>query len=465
MNSFYKSAIVLILLYSLFSMPALADEKGSEFYNFIQSQFKNPPTSYLGSSSSFSDSNFVIEIWTVYDVEPGSIIDVAVTLNNAPYEMWGFDFLFSYDHAALSFNDVIPGIDMFDADSGCGWEYFEWRQGSSGNCGSSSCPTGIIRVVAIPDLGVPHTHPSCLNPETPASMFSLRFLVTNDFTYNCSLIPVRFIWYDCFENLISFNDPEGPQFNQKLAASNGVYYNGHLIPPSHTFPSFGGTANTCFRDTSSHNALFPLIDFHNGGVYIKCDESQYSVGDIDLDGFPYGVHDIALFGSYFLEGESVFDIDPSRQIAATDINSDGQSLKLEDLVQLGRIRLHEIHPDSTNDIVIYGDNYIANDRDIKRVSLIVENPIPVLWLKFFGEITPVNDNHDYIIISKYNGLYTRVIVAAYDTVDSGSVFLFDYEGKGDLVGTQASNLLGHEISTYYFNCGFGRNCRLTLEIG
>jgi len=465
MNSFYKSAIVLILLYSLFSMPVLADDEESEFHNFIQSQFKNLPNSSLGTNTSSSDSNFVMEIGTLYDVVPGSIVYVPVTLNYSPYDIYGFDFLFSYDHSALSLNDVIVGADVFDADSGCGWEYFAWRQGSSGNCGFASCPTGIIRVVGIPDLGVPHTHPSCLSPETPASMFSFRFLVTMDFTYKCTFIPVRFIWYDCGDNLILFNDPNGPQFNQKLAASNGVYFNGLLIPASDSFPSLSGPADSCLNNFGSNYPLLPLIDFHNGGVYIKCDESQYSVGDIDLDGMPYMLADAALFGSYFFEGESVFNIDPSLQIAATDINKDGQSLKLEDLVQLGRIRLHEIQPDSTNDITIYGDNYIANDRDIKRVSLIVEIPIPALWLKFFGEITPVNENNDYIIISNYDGLYTRVIVAAYGTVDPGSVFLFDYEGRGDLVEAQASNLLGHEISTYYFNCGFGRNCRLTLDIG
>ncbi|MCH7948637.1 MAG: T9SS type A sorting domain-containing protein, partial [candidate division Zixibacteria bacterium] len=180
---------------------------------------------------------------------------------------------------------------------------------------------------------------------------------------------------------------------------------------------------------------------------------------------PYMAADAALFGSYFFEGESVFDDDRSRQIAATDINKDGQSLKLEDLVQLGRIRLHEIHPDSTNDITIYGDNYIANDRDFNTVYLNTKTPIPVLWLKFFGEVAPINENPDYIVISNYDGLYTRVIVAAYGAVDSGSLFLFDYQGKGDLVGAQASNLWGHEISTYYYNCGFGTNCRMTLDIG
>lgn len=449
----------------MFSLPVSADASMNEIYNFIQSQFKNLSGISLGYNAPTSDSNFVIEIGTVYDVEPGSMVNVPVTLYNAPYEMWGFDFLFSYDHAALSFNDVIPGIDMFDADIGCGWEYFQWRQGSSGNCGTSSCPTGTIRVVAIPDLGVPQTHPSCLSPETPASMFSLKFLVTNDFTYNCSLIPVRFIWYDCGDNLISFNDPEGPQFNQKLAAAKGVYSSSQLIPPTDTFPSLNGAADTCFSDTIPYRQFLPLINFHNGGVYIKCDESQFSVGDIDLNGMPYMIGDAALFGSYFLEGESVFDDDRSRQIAATDINKDGQSLKLEDLVQLGRIRLHQIHPDSTNDITIYGDNYIANNRDNNTIYLNTGTPIPVLWLKFFGEITPENENHDYIVISNYDGLYTRVIIAAHGAVDPGSLFLFDYQGKGDLVGAQASNLLGHEIQTYYYNCGFGTNCRITLDIG
>jgi len=296
-------------------------------------------------------------------------------------------------------------------------------------------------------------------------LISFSFLVTNDYNERCSQVPLEFIWYDCGNNVISYNSPDDSTgFEQLLAYGTQVYSDDSQIIRSEIFPSYGGMPNSCFEH-SHFDTFRDKIIFYNGGVYIKCDESQYSVGDIDLNGMPYMLADITLFGSYFLEGESVFDDDRSRQIAATDINKDGQSLKLEDLVQLGRIRLHEIQPDSTNDITIYGDNYVANNRDNNTVYLNTKTPIPVLWLKFFGEITPENENHNYIVISNHDGLYTRVIIAAYGAVDSGSVFLFDYQGKGDLVGSQASNLLGHEISTYYYNCGFGRNCRITLDMG
>ncbi len=459
------SAVVLILTFSLFSHSALADNDSSDFYNFIQSQFKNLPGSSLGSNSSSSDSNFVIEIGTVYDVEPGSIIYLPVTLNYSPYDMYGFDFLMNFDNSIMQFVDVEEGP-LFYADGYCEWEYFNYRYyDSSSYCGPNYCPNGAIRVVGIAETNVCCHHPLCFNPNTVADFFTLKFSISENIDSTCAFVPVEFIWYDCGDNAISFNDPEGPQFNQKLAAAKGVYSSSQLIQPTDTFPSLSGPADTCYKDSNSNYPLLPLINFYNGGVYIKCDESQFSVGDIDLDGFPYSVHDVALFASFFYRGVSAFKINPNKQIAATDINKDGQSLKLEDLIQFARIRVEGLDPDSTNDITIYGDNYIVNDRDTKSIYLDTETQIPVLWLKFFGEITPENENLDYIFNSDYDGVYTRVIVAAYGAVDSGSLFLFDYEGKGDLVGSQASNLWGHEISTYYFNCGFGRNCRITLDMG
>ena len=465
MKSYIKSPIALISLSFLLSFSAIADDKDSELVDFIVSQFKQSPNASLSSSSSSTDSNFVIEIGTVYDAVPGSIIYVPVTLNYSPYDMYGFDFLINFDYSIMQLIDVEESA-IFFAEGGCDWEYFAYRfYDSTSDCGSYGCQIGSVRVLAIADLNSDPGNPNCYNPNVATAFFTLKFKIPEDIDSICLFITVEFIWSDCGDNLIVFRDPEVSQFSYQIAASNGVYSNNELISTSDTFPSFGGPADSCVNNFGSNYPLRPLIDFYNGGVYIKCDESQFSVGDIDLNGMPYMLADAALFGSYFFEGESVFDDDRSRQIAATDINKDGQSLKLEDLVQLGRIRLNEIHPDSTNDVTIYGDNYIANDRDIKRVNIIGENSIPALWLKFFGEITPINENLDYIIVSKYDGLYTQILIAAYGAADSGSVFLFDYQGKGDLVASQASNLLGHEIQTYYYNCGFGRNCRITLDIG
>ena len=55
----------------------------------------------------------------------------------------------------------------------------------------------------------------------------------------------------------------------------------------------------------------------------------------------YEVADAVLFASYFVEGTVVFRYDVPYQICATDVNADGRTLTLSDLVYLIRVILHD----------------------------------------------------------------------------------------------------------------------------
>ncbi|MCH7690320.1 MAG: T9SS type A sorting domain-containing protein [candidate division Zixibacteria bacterium] len=445
MKFYIRQAIILIVLFSLFSLSAFADEEESEFYNFIKSQFKNLSSSSSGTNSSSSDSNFVVEIGLVENVALGTMVDVPVTLRNAPWDLYGFDLLFSFDPAALTFIDVIPGIDFFDPDSGCGWVYFDWRQGSSANCGSSPCPTGIIRVVGIPDIGYPHGHPSCLSPETPASFFSLRFLVTNDFTYKCSLIPVRFVWYDCIDNAVAFfSENDGEEHSLSLALSDDVYSGDILNAPSDHFPSYGGVTDSCTSGLGNFE-FSRVIDFHNGGIFIQCDDTEPVIGDINLDGV-WNVTDLSLFIDYFIIGESVFEIDPSEQIAATDINKDGETLKLEDLVQLSNMIFNALDPDSTIDSTLDG-SIVNNDKANKTVSLHTDYFVDAIWIKMSGDIEPYHPIDSSLKGHFYDGSHTRILFwSYYRSYGPGNVDLFYYTGEGEIVEAQAATNVGVEIT-------------------
>ena len=444
MKFYIKPAIVLILLSSLISLSAQADDKDSEFYNFIQSQFKNLPGSSLGTNSSSSDSNFVVEIGTLHDVEPGSMVDVPVTLNRAPWDLYAFDFLLSYDPSALAFIDVVPGIDFFDADSGCGWEYFAWRNGPSTYCGSSPCPTGIIKVVGIADIGYPHGHPSCLSPETPANIFSLRFLVTMDFTYNCNLIPIRFVWYDCIDNAFAFfSGINGEWHTLSLALSDHVYSGEILNPPSDLFPSYGGVTDSCTSGLGNFE-FSRVIDFHNGGIFIQCDDTEPVFGDINLDG-AWNISDLSLFVEYFRKDESVFEIDLSKQIAATDINKDGETLKLEDLFQLSSMIFQAMDPDSTFDSTLEG-SLILNNKADRKVRLQTDYNSNAIWIKMSGDIEPYHPIDSSLLRHYYDGSHTRILLGKIHGFGQGTIELFSYTGEGEIVEAQAATNEGVEIA-------------------
>jgi hypothetical protein len=87
-----------------------------------------------------------------------------------------------------------------------------------------------------------------------------------------------------------------------------------------------------------------IIDFHNGGIDIICADSIDDRGDINLNGIPNEVADAVLFTNYFVHGVGVFTINPLGQIAATDVNADGITLSVADLVHLIRVIVGDADP-------------------------------------------------------------------------------------------------------------------------
>ncbi len=80
---------------------------------------------------------------------------------------------------------------------------------------------------------------------------------------------------------------------------------------------------------AGHDAL--TSDY--GAAWVPSD----NVGDINLNGVPCEIADAVLFTKYFVYGLSAFHIDLTAQVAETDVNADGQTLSLGDLIHLVRI--------------------------------------------------------------------------------------------------------------------------------
>ena len=378
------------------------------------------------------------------NVAPGKIVDVPVTLYSPGYDMWGFDFLFSYDPSALSLISVEEGPEFY-SDSGCRWEYFEYRYGPNMNCGNFSCPSGHIRVVGLADLSPPQEHPLCLNPGKEAAVFSLKFLVTNDFIYNCTLLPIRFIWFDCGDNLISyFSNIDSLWYKQFYAYGTDVYFGDTLIGGTDSFPTFGGPPDSCIYDRS-HISFGEQIIFHNGGVFIECDDTEPLIGDVNANSVAYEVADALLFSNYFIYGESIFTIALEDQIAATDINRDGETLKLEDYTQLIRIILGYIVPDSTIDSTLDG-SIVNNDKATKTVSLHTDYFVDAIWIKMSGDIEPYHPTDSSLLGHNYDGSHTRILLGKYPGYGPGNVDLFTYTGEGEIVAAQAATNEGIEIT-------------------
>ncbi|MFQ5452697.1 MAG: T9SS type A sorting domain-containing protein [Candidatus Zixiibacteriota bacterium] len=293
--------------------------------------------------------NFLIAIQKTHNTPQGQETTVEITMQDSNFEnfpMGGFDFLIKYDASALSFQNADAGQFWYD----CEWEYFTYRYGPSGNCGGSACPSGFLRVVAIAETNNGPIHPSCFtntNPNVSNQLVVLHFLVTSDQTFECMYAPVSFYWYDCGDNTISSQD------GNQLFISNHVYNfedtTGQFsidIAKDTTFPSPHGANSSCdiaMEDGKPDPLRF--IDFVNGGVDIICADSIDARGDVNLNEIAYEIADAVVFSNYFVYGISAFTTSsPEGQIAATDVNADGLTLSVADLVYLIRVIIGDASP-------------------------------------------------------------------------------------------------------------------------
>jgi hypothetical protein len=327
---------------------------------------------------------------------------VSIFLDDAidpPLPMGGFDFLIQYDPSALIFNAATPGQLLLD----CGWEYFTYRMGPAGNCGPNACPTGIVRIVAIAETNNGEVHPGCfISPNGQLAVMS--FLVTKDLTFECMYVPIRFTWYDCGDNAIS--DPDG----NLLYISRHIYDydNPTPIEADVAFPSWFGANSSC--DIALEDGKpdpIRLLDFWNGGIDIICVEELDARGDVNLNEIGYEIADAVLFANYFVYGLSVFTINLEGQMAATDVNADGMTLSVADLVYMIRVIVGDALP-YPKEITEVATSYTHSRTGLVSVSDDVE--IGAVYATVRGNTTPELLASNMEMLYNFDGVNTRILV-------------------------------------------------------
>jgi hypothetical protein len=323
----------------------------------------------------------------------GLIEYISITMENYSLAMGGFDFLIAYDAPALTFTEATPGQLLED----CGWEYFTYRYGADGNCGDA-CPSGLLRIIAIAETNNGPVHPSCYGPPDtdPHELAEMKFLVTNDRTFESQFVPIEFFWGDCGDNSIS--DAEG----HTLYIDRAIYdFNDNLIWdeedddqfPEDTRIPYVGTPDYCLNLDPDKPSPFRFINFINGGIDIIHSDSIDTRGDINLNGAAYEIADAVVFTNYFIFGLDAFTINREGQIAATDVNTDGIVLSVADLTYLIRVIVGDALPYPK--IAPVTAKY-----DIKDGILSVDQQMGAAYVVIKGNVSPANltDNMEM----KYN---------------------------------------------------------------
>ncbi len=262
-------------------------------------------------------------------------VDIIANVTN---DIAAYDMLIAYDASALSFLRANIGTAIE------GWEYFTYRFGDQGNC-EAPCPSGLIRMVAIADVNNGPFHPPAeqLNPD--GTIASITFRVSNDLNLGGQNIPIQFFWMDCGDN--GFSDPTG----QYLYVDNIIYSpEGNIIwdesndaayPESARFPHVGVPDECLIGDKFEP---VRCISLHNGYLCITHPDSIDARGDLNLNGVAYEIADAVVYTNYFISGLSAFTISVAGQIAASDVNADGMTLSIADLVYLIRVIIGDAPP-------------------------------------------------------------------------------------------------------------------------
>ncbi|RKX29780.1 MAG: hypothetical protein DRP47_00805 [Candidatus Zixiibacteriota bacterium] len=351
-------------------------------------------------------------------------------------EMGGFDFLIHYDASALYFQSAVPGQMLVD----CGWEYFTFRYGANGNCGPSACPSGVLRVVAMAETNNGANHPACFSADDPINgtnagqLVSLSFLVTNDRTFECMYVPIRWIWYDCGDNTISSKSGD------TLFLSDEVFdYDSSLSVHNlgAEFPSFYGANASC--DTEDKYFPLRLVDFYNGGIDIVCADSIDGRGDLNLNGLLNEIADAVLYTNYFVYGLGVFNY-VDAQTAASDVNADGIPLTVGDLVYQIRIIVGDAqaYPKSIAPTAV--DMVINNG----RMSITNNVPMGAAFVVAEGQVTPELLANDMDMMYAYDAAnnQTRILVYSISTNSFTGEFL---DVQGELVTVEMATYEGHPV--------------------
>jgi len=344
-----------------------------------------------------------IQIEKTHGTYQGQHETVNIYQQGSGKEIGGFDFLVAYDATALNPQIVVPG-GLFEA---CGWEYFTYRNAANGNC-NGSCPTGLLRIVGLGETNNGAYHPGCFLNDQIGSLAKIEFLVTNDRTFECMYVPIRFFWLDCNDNSISSREGD------TLWISRSVYEFelSEITDYSHGYPGYFGAHDDCLIGGGVDKpAAIRCVDFTNGGVDIVCADSIDDRGDINLNGVAYEIADAVLYTNYFVFGIGVLDINVAGQTAASDVNADGITLSVGDLVYLIRVvvgdamALPKLDPNLSSEVIFNLDNGTLSITD-------ADYRVGAIFLTIEGNVTPSlhADASNMEIRANFDGTDTRVLV-------------------------------------------------------
>src|SRR5574341_1237914 len=351
---------------------------------------------------------------------PGGKATVPITIEATGTSIGGFTFCIEYDPVSLTFVSLERG-DFFNVPHPTGpqgsylWNYLVWRNE----------PSTVIHKFKLCVVGIGNLYyygGTCMQ-QGQSGQLLLTFRLANNELYRCFRTPVVWERLDpqCLVN--AFSDCSGSKVN---VPDNPAFFDPQLCPG--LYPKAQVVA--CAR----------LVD---GGITFNCVADPAVRGDINCNGFAYEIGDAVCFANYFVGG----GLCPvpveclERQINATDINADGLTLSIADLVYLLRILSGDQAPLGGPKVAPFANSVDVNWNG-KTIKIDNQVDLGAAWFVFKGEATKVEP-----IISGVKVEYgisngeTRVLVYGMkkgEKISAGNSELFRIYGVQELKTVEAA---------------------------
>jgi hypothetical protein len=316
------------------------------FWFFILTFSFAIPVSISGSTLPESEPNFRFAIDTLR-AYPGAEVEVAIRNVSEPSKpgvgkgtsVGSFSFLINYDDSQLEFLGGRNGEVLKKQ----GWEalYAQMSATCTLGVGQGCHGFGPILIKGLAESKYEDGHPH-LTRQNTGEWLAFKFKVKNDCRLSGQILPISWVWGNCSDNTLT-NFPG----NRVWVVDSLIYMNGSPADLKSVFPN---DISNCDSLPFAYKKIKAerTVTFINGGIAIVpggCETSDR--GDLNLNGLGYEIADYALYNLYFFYGDSVLFTDPvarQSQIANSDVNDDGLTLRIADLVYLARVIMGENNP-------------------------------------------------------------------------------------------------------------------------
>ncbi len=364
------------------------------------------------------------------------MVDLYQDQGASPIIVSGFSILIGYNPQVLTLVDVVKGQTL----TNCGWEYFTYRTSINSGC-TDSCPSGLIRVVAIADINNGNSHPTCYN-YYGLSLAYLTFQVAASADL-MSFSPISFYWKDCGDNVLA------SVAGDSLFLAKSVYglYDTLPLPTPSTLPSLNGTPESCA--SMPGKTAVRRVNYQSGSIRIIPPPDTH--GDLNLNNLPNEIADLVVFWNYYYLGMSAFNpIYWRQQVAQTDINGDGVTLTFRDLVFLYRIIVGDTLPVPKN-IPTSANATFIQDTATATVTVSSNGMLAGALLHFAGLIEPtLNWPVEHGWAGFWPDTARNMTIGIWLGPSRGCCSnsqMLTYTGKGKLIQAEAADWFDSEVKT------------------